>query len=1208
MARVGGAQVFFDVLASFNASRLVADQKTAMTIMQATMLDALNTIGGEFAALGGMVDDFIGKIDEVTLAFEEARIDFEKFVNLGEEATEALSVMGDEVVRVGMDFGFTGTEALEAAARIAQMGTVIGEANIVTGMELAAAFGLMSGMESEQASRRLTQLAQQTDFMVQTSKDFTKAQYDALSPLEQQNRIHGNTIQVLNQLNTIENRSIATLDQMTYSMNQFASQAALTGDSVANMGAYSAALLESGEQQGAAGRALRMMFARLGGDIAGAREEMEAMGVEVIDSEGNMKTLMDIMTDLNEQGWKQSSGQIKQNIAQTIAGNRHYVRFIKLMENYDRVVDLSTMANQELDGAMDEVNRRLETTAVQLEIARNRSEELSVEMGQALLPAMLEAQELTNAFNESLAKYVRGDYGQAFADLSQSIITMQQVGTIVAPFAQIQLILRGIVVGLGAYRSMMAGIKGDIIANLRLHHKQQEFMTTQNITDKQHHQNIQNIVTLKSRLNQLTEQETINEYNITENVRKREAIYTQLINESYKGLNAATQKQLVADKQHEASLHIISGLQKSIEGSVKRRLVPELNLLEVKSVSGQLDAKTVNLIRTELAIGKDMAANLTTRMGQAKVKAALAEADLQRQAQNLTMNVESLSLEQQQKMVVEGRLKMTTKESQEAMKKYNTENGVLKILDKQRYHRIGNMMHLETLLIMDGYHKRILDAKTDVQKEMNILFNAEKMTAEQILALEQQLLRLDIQLTEEEREGLMLAEKREQTQVEVNARVKEAIVLAEKLNKKAEESTKHFSSMSISLGTASAATNILAMVMPMLGNDSDNMRRSMAAMNASLVLMVPSMASMARSALVTSGAVMGMSGSLALITGIAGGLALFAYFDHSMKAAEETANQVAKVHAEMASLQQTMKSMETREGALISNEFLQARLGIGDITIDELATNADEAERIYKKLVDAEKNMFDEMSSVEVEYAKQALKEVEMIYSAHLEAKGMMGISAERQVEMIAKTFNKVARSQGLFDSIWESTVGAYEELGFGDYYSNLTDELGLAATAHVGDLRDAVIAYRLAGKDFTEEQYNALSDILDNKALVDMVRNLNQSIFNSEQSASDFLLSLQSVSTVVDDTGEGINVLADDVKNLTEEIYNFSGAREELFFGGKYGNVTGSLYRQVVQQGVGTLYHKNEVIMSNNFHGFFNEEEAATRIIDILNDYFAER
>jgi len=72
----------------------------------------------------------------------------------------------------------------------------------------------------------------------------------------------------------------------------------------------------------------------------------------------------------------------------------------------------------------------------------------------------------------------------------------------------------------------------------------------------------------------------------------------------------------------------------------------------------------------------------------------------------------------------------------------------------------------------------------------------------------------------------------------------------------------------------------------------------------------------------------------------------------------------------------------------------------------------------------------------------------------------------------------------------------------------------------------------------------------------------------------------------------------------LTEEIYQFGGAREELFFGGKYGNVTGSLYKQVVTQGVGTLYNKNEVLVTNQFHGFFNEQEAADRIIRIVTQH----
>ena len=83
----------------------------------------------------------------------------------------------------------------------------------------------------------------------------------------------------------------------------------------------------------------------------------------------------------------------------------------------------------------------------------------------------------------------------------------------------------------------------------------------------------------------------------------------------------------------------------------------------------------------------------------------------------------------------------------------------------------------------------------------------------------------------------------------------------------------------------------------------------------------------------------------------------------------------------------------------------------------------------------------------------------------------------------------------------------------------------------------------------------------------------------------------------------ENISELGTSIQNLTEDIYNFGSAREELFFGGKYGNVTGSLYKQVVKQGVVTLYNKMDIVMTNNFNGFFNEEEAAQRIINVLNE-----
>jgi len=115
------------------------------------------------------------------------------------------------------------------------------------------------------------------------------------------------------------------------------------------------------------------------------------------------------------------------------------------------------------------------------------------------------------------------------------------------------------------------------------------------------------------------------------------------------------------------------------------------------------------------------------------------------------------------------------------------------------------------------------------------------------------------------------------------------------------------------------------------------------------------------------------------------------------------------------------------------------------------------------------------------------------------------------------------------------------------------------------------------------------------------ILRALLETAVLTEESA----INLFTMATNADEAGEGIDDLGTAFGNATEQMTGFANAREELFFGGSYGNVTGSLYRQVVQQGVGTLYNKQEVIMSNNFHGFFNEQEAAERIITVLDDYF---
>jgi hypothetical protein len=142
------------------------------------------------------------------------------------------------------------------------------------------------------------------------------------------------------------------------------------------------------------------------------------------------------------------------------------------------------------------------------------------------------------------------------------------------------------------------------------------------------------------------------------------------------------------------------------------------------------------------------------------------------------------------------------------------------------------------------------------------------------------------------------------------------------------------------------------------------------------------------------------------------------------------------------------------------------------------------------------------------------------------------------------------------------------------------------------------------SGISLTEDQIILFDKAFDNDALTAMIREMNSLVATDER----LNFSQGKVNVAMDGTSASAASATSEIENLTAEIYNFNGARDELFFGGQYGNVTGSLYKQVVQQGVGTLYHKNEVIMTTNFHGFFNEQEAADRITRIVTDVLASQ
>lgn len=400
--RAGASRVFFDVVGTFQAEKLISDTSAHMTTMQALVVDGL--AGIEDA--GSLIAEQMNKIVEATVPLaeelEKAEIQFEKFIS---SAARLDGTLTNQVKEVGMQFGFTANQSLEAGARMAQLSSILGEEVIPQATEAALAFGLMGDMTPETAMIKLINLQQQTGFAFRGT---TKASFDLMTAEQKRLQITKEMARTLNELNSVEDHSAATLSKITGVMNEFASQAHLAGESISMMAAQSAALIEAGEEQGKAGRALRMTYARLGADTSGAATALNELGVATTTANGSLRPMSAIMQDLNPKWVEFNSGQ-KQAIAQQVAGNRHYVRFIKLMEAYDRVMSLNNEATTMSAAVMDDAGNAtgflaemMNSNAVAMDRARAELELVNAELGEKLLPGQIKAIQAQVTWNQTI--------------------------------------------------------------------------------------------------------------------------------------------------------------------------------------------------------------------------------------------------------------------------------------------------------------------------------------------------------------------------------------------------------------------------------------------------------------------------------------------------------------------------------------------------------------------------------------------------------------------------------------------------------------------------------------------------------------------------------------------------------------------------------------------------------------------------------------
>lgn len=394
MARVGGSRVFFDVIGVMNTAKMVKDAQDSATVIRALYLDAFEGITGSLDGIFGGVTQAVEALRDPAMELGESQIFFRKFFDFDDVAAYESRIMD-----LGVAFGFTASEALEAGAKMAQLGGQIGGQGAVEGLtEASMLFGLVGGMTTEDAATKLVSLGQQTGFFYEGT---TREALMSMDAEEQRQIVLRNSLHAMDQLNTVENNSLATMSQLSEAMDNFSASATISNESLANQAAQAAILIQSGERASKAGRGLRTIYTRLATDTGGAATALHEVGVATTDASGELIGLNDILTQLHAVGFAEMGSGQQQFIAQTVAGTDHATRFLKLMESFDELMELSGKATEGSASALDEFSKMTDNATFAQRQMQAATESNAQIIGQELLPAITNADGMVFSLQES---------------------------------------------------------------------------------------------------------------------------------------------------------------------------------------------------------------------------------------------------------------------------------------------------------------------------------------------------------------------------------------------------------------------------------------------------------------------------------------------------------------------------------------------------------------------------------------------------------------------------------------------------------------------------------------------------------------------------------------------------------------------------------------------------------------------------------------
>ena len=469
--RGGVSRLFFNLVGTFQASRLIHDAEAAATALNGLFLDALSGIFESATELNEQFREIENTIIPIAREIELANVELEKFFDTAVFTADKMDIMANSVREIGAEFGFAGEEALKAGGRAAQLQALYGAGAVEPLTKGGMALAFVGDMGATEAQQAMISLMQQNALV---TGELTQAEFALLDAYEQRDVITASVANTLNSLNSVEDASAARMPEIIEAMNHFGGVARLAGEDIGFMAAMTATLIERGIRAETAGTALRFVYARVGGDINGAGQALRDLGIATHDANGNLRPMQKVLNELAP-AFNKMNGEQQQALAQTMAGNRHYARLLLLMQDLSRANQLYGEVQENTGKVMEENGEAagyladlFANTAFQIEQTEARITNLQAAIGERLLPAQLEAlqaqEDLLTAFDMLMEGMGDSPLGNFIADIYAARTLLQDV---YMPFVTLHLNIFSAQIALSGFRQVMRAINGETIAYIK---------------------------------------------------------------------------------------------------------------------------------------------------------------------------------------------------------------------------------------------------------------------------------------------------------------------------------------------------------------------------------------------------------------------------------------------------------------------------------------------------------------------------------------------------------------------------------------------------------------------------------------------------------------------------------------------------------------------------------------------------------------------